>query len=100
MEKVIQFLGGRKNDSDRTGVFDMPELLKTLLMALLTFGSLTFTAGTYFGNAKDLPDRVMAIERKVDKNDTQHDAILSELHTLSTDMRELRNYMLREKAGR
>lgn len=95
MEKVINFLGGKKNGSDRTGVFDVPSLLKTMVMALLTFGSLAFTAGAYFSSAKDVPARVEIIERKQDRAEAQQDAILQELRSLGQDVREMRAVMMR-----
>jgi hypothetical protein len=94
MEKVIKLLGGRKNGSDHTGIFDVPTLLKNLLTALLLFGSISFTAGQYFGNAKDLPARVATIERKVDRSEAQQEAILTELRALGVDMRELRSCLM------
>ena len=94
MEKVIKLLGGKKNGTDHTGVFDVPTLLKNLLAALLAFGSLTFTAGSYFSTAKDLPERVEAIERKQDRAEARQEAILTELRSLGTDVRELRACMM------
>lgn len=100
MEKVINFLGGKKNGSDRTGVFDVPSLLKMLIMAMLTFGSLAFTAGAYLASAKNLPDRVEAIERKQDRSEERQDAILQKLDALGTDVRELRSCMMGRNNGR
>lgn len=94
MEKVISFLGGKPNGSDRTGVFDVPYLLKLLIMTALTFGSITFTAGAYFSNAKDIPDRVVSIERKQDRVEARLDAILTKLDSTSADVRELRACIL------
>ena len=95
MEKVIKLLGGRKNGTDHTGVFDIPSLLKTLIMAMLTFGSIAFTAGSYLGSAKDLPARVETIERKQDRSETRQEAILTELRSLGQDVREMRTVMMR-----
>ena len=94
MDKVINLLGGKKNGSERTGVFDMPTLLKNLIAALMVFGSLAFTAGAYLSSAKDLPARVATIERQQDRSMAQQEAILTELRALGVDVRELRACML------
>jgi hypothetical protein len=90
MEKVIKLLGGKKNGTDHTGVFDIPTLLKNLLTALLLFGSLSFTAGQYFGSAKDLPFRVETVERKQDRVEAKLEAILNNQAAAASDIRELR----------
>lgn len=94
MEKVINFLGGKKNGSDRTGVFDVPALLRTLVTAMLTFGSLAFAAGSYFGGAKDLPARLEVVERKQDRVEEKLEAILANQTMAAADIRELRACML------
>lgn len=94
MEKVINLLGGKKNGSDRTGVFDVPVLLRNLLTALMTFGSLAFAAGSYIGAAKDVPARLEVVERKQDRVEAQLDAILQKLDSTGADVRELRTVMM------
>lgn len=90
MEKVINFLGGKKNGSDRTGVFDVPALLRTLTTALLAFGSIAFAAGNYFGTAKEVPARLEVVERKQDRVEEKLEAILANQTAAAADIRELR----------
>ncbi|HSW49201.1 MAG TPA: hypothetical protein VLH09_03455 [Bryobacteraceae bacterium] len=97
MEKVINLLGGKPNGSPRTAVFDVPGLVRTLVTAMLTFGSLAFAAGTYFSGVKDLPARVDVVERKQDRVESQLPAILSELRSLGVDVRELRTALLADR---
>lgn len=94
MDKVINLLGGKKNGSDRTGIFDVPTLLKNLIAALVAFGSLTFTAGAYFSNSKDVPGRVSAVERRQDRMEPTLEAILANQSAMAADIRELRAAML------
>lgn len=94
MEKVIKLLGGKKNGTDHTGVFDIPSLLKTLVMALLTFGSVAFSAGAYFGSAKDMPVRMDTMERKQDRVEANIEAILANQAAMAADIRELRSVMM------
>lgn len=94
MDKVINLLGGKKNGSDRTGIFDVPTLLKNLIAALVAFGSLTFTAGAYFSNSKDVPVRVSAVERRQDRMEPTLEAILANQSAMAADIRELRAAML------
>lgn len=100
MEKVINLLGGKPNGSPRTAVFDVPGLVRTLVTAMLTFGSLAFAAGTYFSGVKDLPVRVETIERKQDRVESQQLAILSELRSLGVDVRELRTALLSDRRNK
>lgn len=94
MRKIINFLGGKENGSDKTGIFDVPSLLKMLLMVMITFGSIAFTAGAYLGSAKDLPARVENVERKQDRVEARLDAILQKLDSQGSDIRELRACMM------
>ena len=81
MEKVAKWLGGNES----------MELVKNVIYLLVAFGSLTFAAGTYFGNAKDLPARVDTLERKAD----HIDVLASDVKEIRSDVREIRAVIMR-----
>ena len=94
MDLLIKLMGGKKNGTDRTAVFDMPTLMKNITLAMLTALSLAFTAGNYFSATKDLPVRMDTVERKQDRVDAKLEAILSNQAAAAADIRELRACML------
>lgn len=93
MEKAARFLGIDKG---------LQEAVKNVVMLLLAFGSIMFTAGTFFGNAKDVPERVSKIERRQDIAESelrvQLQRISEKLDAQSSDIKELRSCMLSERS--
>ena len=96
MEKVAKFLGVDKG---------LREVVKNVVMLLLMAISLSFTAGRYFGKAKELPEQVVTIcvkqdqlERRQDlmeaNTKTQFETIIQKLDSQNQDMRELRSVIL------
>lgn len=97
MEKVIKLLGGSPNGTPKTGVFDIWELLRNIVFIVAALASLSFAAGTYFGNAKDIPARVDTLERKCEVSESRQDAILQKIDALGVDVREIRTVVMRRR---
>lgn len=96
MEKVAKLLGVDK---------DVREAVKNVVLLLLTAISLSFTAGRYFGKAKELPEQVATmyvkqeqLERRQDimeaTTKSQFETIIQKLDSQNQDMRELRSVVL------
>jgi hypothetical protein len=71
----------------------------------------SFTAGSYFGKAKDIPAQIATMcikqdtmERRQDnlevRMDTQVAAILEAVKNQGNDIREMRSVMMNSKAGK
>ena len=108
MEKIIEttrnLLGGKENGSRRTGNFDVPTLLKNVVLLMLTFGSIAFTAGLYATTARELPAKVQTIERKIEAVERKQDGVQAALDAIlrgqaeqSADIRELRAALLADR---
>jgi len=75
-------------------VFEIYHLIRNITLIAISFGSIMFAVGNYFGNAKDLPDRVIALEKKASLSEAKNDEIIDSLHSIRVDIRELRSYIV------
>lgn len=92
MEKAAKFLGIDKG---------IGEAVKNVLLLLATAISLSFTVGTQFGKAKDIPVRLEAVEnnqiqteRRLDRFESKVDAMLAGQQATRDDVRELRTFIM------
>lgn len=92
MEKVAKFLGVDK---------DIRDVVKNVILLLVTTASFAFAAGTYFGTAKDIPSRLACVENKQTDSDRKQDRMAIQLETITStqiqmasDIRELRSVLM------
>ena len=95
MEKAIKLLGGQKNGTPNTGIFEIWNLLRNIALIVVSFCSIAFALGNYVGNAKDLPERIDKIENRMTISETKDGEVLAALGDLRADIRELRACILR-----
>lgn len=96
MDKMLLAVGAVK---DKTGIMtiDPMTLIRNILYLCMVIAGFCFASGSYFSGSKDLPQRMAEVEKRQERMEAQFDNVISKLDSVSTDIREVRNVVLRNK---